>query len=239
MAFLVLMVNLSLSIKHASKTRKGISAFSTIILILLSLSTEIKSQELLFGFTGGLNMSTISSDNENGGLKTGYNLGGIAKYIINDKTSIGGNLLLSAMGQQYSNIIENENEYMKIYHSTSLYYINIPILYQYCLDDLISIEAGPSLGFCLGGKDKSRIGNDPWNVEKFRKGSYNAFDLGITLGVYTKDLGQSAFNNIFIGLRYTFGLINIEKDCGHNTNRSASISIGYIFEQPLKKYKKQ
>lgn len=234
MAFLVLMVNLYLSIKHIRKIRKG-SAFS-LLLILLFLTTEIHSQELSFGFTAGLNMSTISSAKDNGGLKIGYDLGGIAKYPINNKSNICANILFSTQGQQYSDIIDNENEYMKIYHSTSLYYINIPILYQYYFNNIIGIEAGPSLGLCLGGKDKSRIGNENWDIKKFSKGTYNTFDLGITLGIYTKDLGQSAFNNIFIGFRYTFGLINIEKEVGRNTNRCASISIGYIIEQPLKKH---
>lgn len=183
-------------------------------------------------------MSTISSSSDNGGLKIGYNLGGIARYSINEKTNICTNLLFSTKGQQYSDIIDNENEYMKIYHSTSLYYVNIPVLYQYYIDNIIGIEAGPSFGICLGGKDKSRIGNENWETTRFRKGSYNPFDVGITLGVYTKDLGQSAFNNIFIGFRYTFGLTNIERNNGHNTNRGASINIGYIIEQPLKKHKK-
>ena len=119
-----------------------------------------------------------------------------------------------------------------------MYYINFPILYQYYINNIIGVEAGPSLGLCLGGKDKARIGNEPWDVERFTRGTYNNFDMGITIGIYTKDLGQSAFNNIFIGFRYTFGLINIEKSNIRNTNRGASISIGYIIEQPLKKHKK-
>ena len=232
------MVNSSLSIKHMSKIRKGILSFSILLLTLFSLSTKLKSQDLSFGFTAGLNMSTIASANEESGLKIGYKIGGIGHYKINDKSNIAANIYLSTQGQQYSSITDNQNTYAKVYHSTSLYYINLPIVYQHMFKDIVGFEVGPSLGFCLGGKDKSKIGNANNVIRKFEKGTYNPIDLGITLGAFTKDLGQSAFNNIFIGFRYTFGLINIEKEIKRNTNRCASISIGYIIEQPLKKHKK-
>lgn len=229
------MVNL-LSIKHTSTHRKGTLSFSVLFLILFLISATSNSQELSFGFTAGLNMSTISSSYDESGLKIGYNIGGIGQYKINEKSKMLANLSFSTKGQQYSSMTDNQNTHAKVYHTTSLYYINIPILYQYMFKDIVGLEIGPTLGFCLGGKDKSRIGNEPWNTEKFKKGSYNPIDLGITLGAFTKDLGQSAFNNIFIGFRYTFGLINIEKGVSRNTNRCASISIGYIIEQPLKKH---
>ena len=225
-----------LSTTHTPRLRKGYIFFSILFLILFLTSTVTKSQEFSFGFTAGLNMSTISSANNESGLKIGYDIGGIGQYKINERSNLCANLCLSTKGQQYSNITDNQNTHAKVYHSTSLYYINLPILYQYMFKDIVGLEIGTSLEFCLGGNDKSRIGNEPWNTEKFKKGTYSPIDLGITLGAFTKDLGQSAFNNIFIGFRYTFGLINIEKEVGRNTNRCASISIGYIIEQPLKKH---
>ena len=198
-------------------------------------SSDIKSQDLLFGFTGGLNMNTISTKSDDGGLKVGFNLGGLAQYKLNEKMSLIANIRLSAKGQQYSKIIENQNDYLKIYHSTSLYYIDLPILFQYHIKDLLGLEIGPSFNFFLSGKDKSKIGNTTSDVRKFEKGSYNPFEFGLTFGIFTRDLGQSSFNNIFIEFRYFIGLTNVITDYGRNVNAGAFLNIGYIIENPLKK----
>ena len=227
------MVNL-LSIKHIPPKKRIFSLLISFLIIILS-STNSQSQDLLYGFTAGLNMNTISTKNEEGGLKVGFNIGGIAQYKFNKETSIIANIKISSKGQQFSKTIDTQNEYFKIYHSTSIYYIDIPILYQYFFKDLIGIEIGPSFNFCLGGKDKSKTGNMTPVTTKFEKGTYNPFELGLTFGISTRDLGQSSFNNIFIEFRYSLGLTNITKNQGRNINAGAFVNIGYIIENPLKK----
>lgn len=234
MAFLVLMVNLFLSIKHIF-CKKRLPSLSIFFLILFALTSDLNSQELVFGFTGGLNMNTISTKESDGGLKVGANIGGIAQLKLNDEMSLMANLRFSSKGQQFSKIIDSNNNYLKIYNSTSLYYIDIPLLYQYYFEDIIGIEAGPTFNFCLGGKNKEKIGNEEWNVAKFEKGTYNPFEFGLAFGVFTRDLGQNAFNNIFIEFRYFIGLTNFIKDYDRNTNTGVFLNIGYIIEHPLKK----
>ena len=233
MAFLVLMVN-HLSIKHIFKKKRLLSLLISFLIIIFS-STNSQAQDLLYGFTGGLNMNTISTKNDDGGLKVGFNIGGIAQYKFSPNMSIVTNIKLSAKGQQFSKIIEDQNNYLKVYHSTSLYYIDIPILYQYSIEDLFGLEIGPSFNFCLGGNDKSKIGNTTSNISKFEKGTYNPFEFGLAFGVFTRDLGQSSFNNIFIEFRYFIGLTNVIKNYNRNVNAGAFLSIGYIIENPLKK----
>ena len=227
------MVN-HLSIKHIP-VKKSILSFLISLLIIIFSSTKSQSQELLYGFTGGLNMNTIYTSNDEGGLKIGFNLGGLAQYRLDNKMSVIANVKLSSKGQQYSKIIDDQNNYLKIYHSTSSYYIDIPILYQYMIKDLIGLEIGPSFNFCLGGKDKSKIGNTTADITKFQKGEFNPFELGLVFGAFTRDLGQSSFNNIFIEFRYFLGLTNIRKDYGRNVNGGVFLNIGYIIEHPLKK----
>lgn len=233
MAFLIPMRNL-LSIKRSTFIKRFFSLLIAFLVMTIS-SSDIKSQDLLFGFTGGLNMNTISTKSDDGGLKVGFNLGGLAQYKLNEEMSLIANLKLSAKGQQYSKIIENQNDYLKIYHSTSLYYIDFPILFQYHIKDLLGLEIGPSFNFFLSGKDKSKIGNTTSDVRKFEKGSYNPFEFGLTFGIFTRDLGQSSFNNIFIEFRYFIGLTNVITDYGRNVNAGAFLNIGYIIENPLKK----
>ncbi|MBR2052189.1 MAG: PorT family protein [Bacteroidales bacterium] len=233
MAFLIPMRNL-LSIKRNTFIKRFFSLLIAFLVMTIS-SSDIKSQDLLFGFTGGLNMNTISTKSDDGGLKVGFNLGGLAQYKLNEKMSLIANIKLSAKGQQYSKIIENQNDYLKIYHSTSLYYIDFPILFQYHIKDLLGLEIGPSFNFFLSGKDKSKIGNTTSDVRKFEKGSYNPFEFGLTFGIFTRDLGQSSFNNIFIEFRYFIGLTNVITNYGRNVNAGAFLNIGYIIENPLKK----
>jgi len=229
------MVNLFLSIKHIITHKKRLLSLSIFLLFLLTFPHNINSQELLFGLTGGLNMNTISAKSHDSGLKVGVNLGGISQYKIDDKNSIVANLKFSTKGQQFSRIEESVNEYRKIYCTTTLYYIDIPVLYQYYFEDLLGLEIGPTFNFCLGGKDKSKTGNEPWEIRKFDKDTYNPFEFGLTFGVFSSDLGQSSFNNIFIEFRYFIGLTSFIKDYERNTNTGVFLNIGYIFEKPLKK----
>lgn len=233
MAFLIPMRN-HISIKRNTLVKRFFSLLIAFLIMTIS-SPDIKSQDISFGFTGGLNMNTISTKSDDGGLKVGFNLGGLAQYKLNEKMSISANIKLSAKGQQFSKVIENPNNYLKIYHSTSLYYIDIPILYQYHIKDLLGLEIGPSFNFFLSGKDKSKIGNIKSDVRKFEKGTYNPFEFGLAFGIFTRDLGQSSFNNIFIEFRYFIGLTNVIKNYGRNINSGAFINIGYIIENPLKK----
>lgn len=235
MAFFVLMVNLFLSIKGFFSRKRLLTSLSVFLLTLFLSTPSLKAQEFLYGFTGGLNMNTISTESNDGGLKVGCNFGGIAQLKLDNNNRISANLKFSSKGQQFSKIIENQNEHLKIYHSTSLYYIDIPVLYQYYFEDLIGLEIGPTFNICLGGKDKSKIGNETWNIKTFEKGSYNPFEFGFTFGAFTRDLGQSSFNNIFIEFRFFMGLTNFIKDYERNTNTGAFLNIGYIIEKPLKK----
>ena len=234
----MLMVNL-LSIKHITAKKRVLSFLISLLIIFFS-STKTQSQELLYGFTGGLNMNTIYTDSDEGGLKIGFNLGGLAQYRFGNNMSLVANIKLSSKGQQYSKITNTPNDYFKTYHTTSLYYIDIPILYQYFLLDVIGLEVGPSFNFCLGGNDKEKIGNTSANITKFGKGDINPFEFGLVFGFFTKDLGQSSFNNIFIEFRYCLGLTNVIKtdDYGRNTNGGVFLNIGYIIENPLKQHRK-
>jgi hypothetical protein len=232
-AFLVLMVNL-LSIKHISKKKRFFSLLIVLLIIIFS-NTDSQAQDFSYGFTGGLNMNTISTKSDDGGLKVGFNIGGLAQYKIDQKSSIVTNIKLSFKGQQYSKTIDTQNDYHKIYHTTSLYYIDIPFLYQYSIKKLIGVEIGPTFNFCLGGKDKSKIGNMSPETTKYEKGTFNPFELGIAFGIFTSDLGQSSFNNIFIEFRYVIGLTNVLKNQGRNFNTGAFVNICYIIENPLKK----
>lgn len=236
MAFLVLMVKHYLSNKHKIHKRKGLLTFSLFFLILVNLNHKLNAQEQFqYGFIGGLNMSTITAKNHDSGFKMGFNIGGVAQYLINNNSCIAANLNLSSKGQQFSKIEENSLNYLKIYHSTTLYYIDIPLLYQYYVKDIIGLEIGPTLGFCLSGRDKTKIGNESWNINKFEKDLYNPFELGLTVGIFTHDLTGSEFNNVFIEIRYFIGLTNFISDYNRNYNNGILINIGYIIKKPLKK----
>ncbi len=229
------MVKNYLSIKHNSYLRKGFLTFSIFLFTLFLANTKLKAQDdFQFGFIGGLNMSTISSKNDDSGFKVGFNIGGITQYRINENSCIAANINFTSKGQQFSKIEESAHDYMKIYHTTTLLYFDIPIFYQYYVKDIIGLEIGPTFDFCIAGKDKSKIGNESWEEVNFNKDSYNPFEIGLSCGIFTQDLTQSEFNKVFIEIRYFIGLTNFIKNYERNINNGILINIGYVIEKPLK-----
>lgn len=225
------MVKEHLSIEHISLRKKGLLAFLIPFLILFLTTSKLNAQnEFQFGVIGGMNMSTISTKNDDSGFKVGFNIGGIAQYKFDKNIHIAANISFTSRGQQYSKIRESETDYIKYYHTTTLYYIDIPVFLQYYVKDIIGLEIGPTFGFCLGGKDKSKIGNDPWKEMKFSKDSYNPIDIGLSIGVFSHDLSQSETSNFFIEIRYFRGLTNFIKDYNRNVNSGILINLGYIIE---------
>lgn len=236
--FFCLMVKEHLSIKHNLQRKKGLLAFLIPFLTLFFTTSRLNAQgEFQFGAIGGMNMSTITAKNDDSGFKVGFNIGGIAQYKIDKNSYIAANISFTSRGQQYSKIRENATDYIKYYHSTTLYYIDIPIFFQYYVKDIIGLEIGPTFGFCLGGKDKSKIGNESWTEMKFDKDIYNTLDLGLSFGVFSHDLSHSETSNFFIEIRYFLGLTNFIKNYDRNINNGILINIGYIIEKPLKRKK--
>ncbi|MBF0694428.1 MAG: PorT family protein [Flavobacterium sp.] len=154
-----------------------------------------QSEDIRFGVKGGLNFSNFTGDVESDG-KTGVYVGGLADIPISGAFHIQPELLYSSEGAD----------------DAGLDFIRIPIIGKYYLLEAFSLQAGPVLGFKVGGDD----GAD--SVTK-------ALDFGLGFGA-AYELPQG----IFFDLRYNAGLANIYDGDGADIGTSNfQIGLGYRF----------
>ena len=162
------------------------------------------AQDVKFGVKGGLNMSTTSEDGASSLLA--FHLGGFAELKVNDKFAVQPELLYSAQGAKFDGFNYNLN------------YINVPVMAKYYVADAFSIEAGPQIGFLMSAKV------DGVDFKEFCKTT----DFGLNLGA-----GYNLNENMSLGLRYSMGLSEIEKEVAvgdsGSKNSSFQLSFGYKF----------
>lgn len=191
----------------------------------VATNAQSVSKDITFGLRAGLNMTTLAGSTESG-LDLGFTAGVGAKYNISDNSSFSAELLYTSGGMSTSKTIDSTSTKVKVYDKTHLHYLAIPIVYQYYFKDILGLEIGPQIGFCLGGKDKNRIGNESWISSKLTTSDYNVFDCGLVAGIYTNDITQE--NDFFISLRAYFGLTNVMKNEGNNKNICIQFGVGYF-----------
>jgi len=167
------------------------------------------AQDVKYGVKGGLNMSSNSA--EGATSITSFHLGGFAQFAINDKFAVQPELLYSAQGAKYT--------FFGLSTTANLNYINIPVMAKYKVADAFSIEAGPQLGFLMSATLASIDYKD----------QCNSTDFGFNLGA-----GYDLNETMSLGLRYTMGLTNVEKDVPgepstNSKNSNIQLSFGYKF----------
>lgn len=216
-----------------TESGKGLLSFILVSFFIFSTNKTISAQEseekpFTYGARIGLNMPTITSENKDNSLGIGFTAGLGAKYAMSYSSSIIADLQYNMIGSSSCNIIDisGANTKTKLYGRTTLHYITIPIVYQYYFTDILGLELGPQFGFCLGGREKTKSGNEDWLSWNLTSDNYNVFDFGITTGIYTNNL--IPVDDLFVSLRAYFGLTNVMKDVGSNKNICIQLGIGYI-----------
>lgn len=213
-------------IKVNPKVRRSSCFFLFFILIsTFEMDAQKFTGNVDFGLRAGLNMTTIGGS-ESSGLTVGLTVGAVGKYTLSMKSNLSAELLYTTGGMSSNRTIELTDVKVKIYDKTHLHYLAIPVLYQYYFTDVLGIEVGPRFGVCLGGKERTREGNERWESKKLSKSDYHVFDCGILAGIYTNDMAQES--DFSVGFRIYFGLTNVMKDEGSNKNICIQLGIGYI-----------
>ena len=182
---------------------------------------KAQDNDYQLGVRGGVGMSTLSGF-QNNGLKLGLTVGGFGKYIIDENMSIIADIDYSMGGQQSERWITNTRDELKEYRKYRLHYINLPVLYQYYFTDILGLEAGFNMRYCIAGSLKTKVGNDSWKSADL---DYNNFDCGLIFGVYTDKLIPN--EDFFVSLRAYFGFLDVVKNVGSNKNVSIQVTVGY------------
>ena len=125
--------------------------------------------------------------------KIEFHVGGVAHIHVTKKFAIQPELIYSEQGRKFT-LLNNE-------YTTTLGYINIPILAQYMFNNGFRLQAGPQLGFLVSAKEKYN------HITVDQKDKYNSTDISFAAG-----LGYLSPSGLGIDGRWVFGLSNINEN---------------------------
>ncbi len=178
------------------------------------------AQEFRIGVKGGLNLATFTGDALTAfDTRASFHIGGLVEIPISEKFLVQPELLYSEKGS-------NLDGFFGFGIKTRLNYLDVPVLAKYKIVKGLSTELGPVASILVKAEgvrdDESR------DVSAF----YKNFDFGIGGGAtYRFSRG------LFLSLRFTKGLLNINEPQAPDDNNSDSkvqnnvfqISAGYSF----------
>jgi hypothetical protein len=196
---------------------KKMNAFVAALLISI---VGVAQDEPKFGLKGGLNVSTLSyNNNTDADWKTGFHLGGLAHVHLTPSFSLQPEIYYSSQGVKGIPYINNTL-------NLNLSYVNVPILLQYNFANGFRLQGGPQVGFMTGVSDKV---ND---VEQnaYTTANFKTVDFSIPLG-----LSYLGFSGLGVDTRYNIGVSNVLKaDPVSARNNVFQVGAFYLFDHKHK-----
>ena len=175
-------------------------------------------QSAKFGVKGGLNVSTLSDENDELGSRLGYHAGLLAHIHLSPQLALQPEIVYSSQGAKYT-VLDGE-------HTLALNYVNIPLQIQYMFNNGFRIQTGPQVGFLAGVKDK---------VESVETDNFTSDDFKTVDFAWSAGLGYLTQSGLGVDARYNFGLSNIN-DFGDAERRNNVFQVGlfYMFDNAHK-----
>ena len=172
-------------------------------LAVLIFSTA-RSQSFDLGVKAGVNINKISGQSFSDQFNYGYHVGGFAKIGLGSKWAIQPEVLFNQSNTDTS------SEFSKVYTSLSLNnlskvklsYLTIPILLNYNVSKMFTLQAGPQFGI-LTNQNVSLVEN---GKDAFKKGN-----LSLLAGVQLKLSALRIYGRYAIGLTNLNNIDNKEK----------------------------
>lgn len=169
--------------------------FLLAIITLFNLSA--KAQKINYGLTLGANISKIKGTGIQNNYTAGWFAGGFARIPLQDKWDLQPELIYNTVNSNSNsefidayNINGNPNASSQI----KLNYISLPVLIDYKVSKLFTIDAGPQYSFLVYDNENLLLGS--------KANAFKDSDLGIVGGV------QLNLNNVRFFASYVWGLTN-------------------------------
>jgi len=185
-------------------------------LLSLLLFTQAAMAQFHLGVKGGVNITKVDGKAFKDEFRYGYHLGGFAEIGLGGKLGIQPEVLWSQnqtrVDSSFSDLYENSLQ-ISNYQDVTLNYLSIPVLLNYKLGSLMSLQAGPQFGILLD-QSKTLLQN---GQEAFKKG-----DFSLVGGA------QIHIAKIRLQGRYFVGLNNISDVSDQNkwNNQGFQLSVG-------------
>ena len=211
-----------------------------LVVVIVIFTLNVNAQNVKFGVKGGLNISSIyGSENSDVESRYSFHIGGLAEVEISEKLSFQPEVVFSSQGSKFN--ISGEyfdlhggvnSDFFNIESTSTLNYINIPLILKYYVFDGFSLEFGPQVGYLLSVKTETNHTVDGEIVSEISKtkDGLNVIDFGVNIG-----LGYKLQNGIFFNSRFNLGLNAINKKIEHqlyykkHKNEVLQFSVGYFF----------
>lgn len=183
------------------------------VLLALVFFTQAAMAQLNFGIKAGTNISKIEGKSFKDEFRYGYLVGGFAEIGLGGKLSIQPEVLFN----QYQTRVDTSFKavYQNAFRDASsgdvkLNYLSVPIVLNYKLGNILSLQAGPQFGVLMN-KDKTLLEN---GKEAFQNGEFSM-------------LGGAQINISKLRLtgRYVVGLNNINDIDNQNEWKSQAFQL--------------
>ena len=185
--------------------------------VAMMATMSVNAQQMFIKPMVGATLSNLT-DADHSKMKVGV-VGGIEYgYHLADPFAVTAGLLVSMQGCKF-----DDTSYTKDYTST-LTYVNVPIMANYYIIPGLAIKAGVQPGFLVGRKTKlSQNTGAGWQDEEYTDtDGMKKFDFSIPVGL------SYEISNIVIDARYNFGLTKISDDgISKSKNSVIMLTLGY------------
>jgi hypothetical protein len=197
--------------------RKILVMVAVAIMAVVNVSAQSAGSMFLKPMVGGT-LSTITKADDTK-MKLGLVGGAEFGYYIADPFAVTVGVLAAMQGSAFK-----DNQVYKD-QSTTLTYLNVPILANYYIVGGLAVKAGIQPGFLLSAKHKfSENYNGSWHDEEITgTDDMKKFDLSIPVGL------SYEFADFVIDARYNFGLTKIydNEHLDDYKNSVIMLTIGY------------
>lgn len=195
------------------------------LFILLMAFPSFASDDLSFGVTAGLNVSSFNDGDLK--AKTGFNIGAKCEYVIEHPWFVEGAALLSNRGFKFD-YSYNNGEYA--YDNTAnLWYLHVPVSFGYKFDLNQSLTIAPKLGLFAGlglwGSDDDD--DDPFtDYDSEFKHNIERGDFGFSFGA-----NLWIVNHLEVSTGYEMGAVdNWSNKYGLNSHsRNWYLNLAFLF----------
>lgn len=186
------------------------------VLLALVLLTQAAMAQLNLGIKGGVNITKVDGKAFRDEFRYGYHLGGFAQIGLGGKLAIQPEVLFNQVqtraDSSFKNVYQNSVS-IDNYRDVKLTYLSIPLLLNYKLGSLMSLQAGPQYGVLID-QSKNLLQN---GQEAFKNG-----DFSLVGGA------QIHISKLRLQGRYFVGLSNISDIDNQNKwkNQGFQLSLG-------------
>jgi hypothetical protein len=185
-------------------------------LLACIICTQAAMAQFKLGVKAGANIMKIEGKSFKEEFSYGYHAGGFLEIGLGDKFGIQPEVLFnqvsSRVDSSFSHVYQNAANFSN-YKDVKLQYLSIPLLLNYKLGNVLSLQAGPQFGSLMNG-DKTLLQN---GQEAFKSG-----ELSMLGGA------QINISKLRLTGRYVVGLNNINEISDQNKwrNQGFQLSLG-------------